>query len=423
MDRSPRPFPRLRRFLLLAGILALFLPVTPRSFALELPDPETPGETTVPYSLFLPVVTAQGPRLSTRLGFGAILSPISQYPEIESLRSGWYLDWRVTQNPSRPLDMEYVQVVRLHQKLSCGERFNHDRAACPYATPYDYNVYPDTNAILAAVQANPGSLWLIGNEMDRRDWPGGGQDEMLPEVYATAYHDLYALIKGADPTARVAIGGVIQATPLRLQYLDLIWQSYQDQYGETMPVDVWNVHNFILKEDLYDYGASIPPGLSQTQGMIYATDWSHVDQNLFDQQIRAFRQWMKDKGQQDKPLVVSEYGVLYRHWACEVWGSGSQCLSWKNFEDPQVVQDFMLWTFDYFLNTKGLDGQGNCVLGYPDDECRLVQSWAWYALDDVGQSGGFNRYAGLFDPTTKAITDTGTKFRDYSLANLDALSQ
>ena len=43
----------------------------------------------------------------------------------------------------------------------------------------------------------------------------------------TAYHELYTLIKGADPTARLAIGGVIQATPLRLEYLTKVWNEYR----------------------------------------------------------------------------------------------------------------------------------------------------------------------------------------------------
>lgn len=425
MDQKSNRIIRIVTFVLLFAVVwtAVLLPGGVGYAGLVADEPVSPPASDVAASsagntLYLPLVSNFAPvQLSSRMGFGAILSPISQYPDIETLKAGWYLDWRVTQNPSRPNGMEYAQVVRLHQKLECGDRFNHDREGCPYAQPYDYNVYPTTDKIVAAVQANPGSLWLIGNEMDRRDWFQGGQDEMLPEVYARAYHDLYYLIKNADPTARVAIGGIIQATPIRLQYLTMIWDSYQQQFNETMPVDVWNVHNFILKEDLYDYGASIPPGVNVVQGAIYETDWSHVDMTYFDQQIRAFRQWMKDRGLQNNELIVSEYGVLYSHWACEKWLPNGQCESWKDFKDPAVVQGFMLATFDYFLNTK------DCSLGYAADECRLVQSWAWYALDDIGQTAGFNPYAGLFNPDTKAITDTGIKFRDYALAHLDQIAR
>jgi hypothetical protein len=232
--------------------------------------------------------------------------------------------------------------------------------------------------------------------MDRRDWRNGGaQDEMLPELYARAYHDLYTFIKGVDPRARIAIGGVIQATPLRLEYLTKAWDEYQRLYGKPMPVDVWNVHNFILKEDINDFGASIPPGSTATRGWFPPNppgDWSHFDLTIFRQQIIAFRQWMKDRGQQNKPLIVSEYGILYYHL--------------QGMEEPQTVHDFMLGTFDIFMNLK------DCNLGLPSDNCRLVQRWAWYSLDDPGE--GFNKYGALFDDDTGQISSTGVKFREYA---------
>ena len=59
----------------------------------------------------------------------------------------------------------------------------------------------------------------------------------------------HAAIKAADPTARVAIGGVTQPTPLRLRCLETVLAAYREQSGAEMPVDVWNVHNFILWEE------------------------------------------------------------------------------------------------------------------------------------------------------------------------------
>ncbi len=352
--------------------------------------------------VYLPLIYT--PLISYRLGFGASTGPITRFAEISSLKAGWYYDWGVRTNPARPNLMEYAQTVRVHQKLTCDlySANAHDRTLCPYATPHDYVFSPSWQQIAAAARANPGALWFIGNEMDRRDWPNGGQDEILPETYAVAYHDLYHFIKSVDPKARIAIGGVIQATPLRLEYLTKVWNTYQQQYGTPMPVDVWNVHNFILKERADDYGAGIPPGSNALQGVVYPTDRTHIDMTIFDQQIRAFRGWMKERGQQNKPLIVSEYGVLYWH---------------DGLEDPQLVQNFMIQTFDYFLHTK------DCTLGYPADDCRLVQRWAWYSLDDKGTTSGLNQYGALFDPTTLRITGTGERFRTYSLTNIQALSR
>jgi len=112
---------------------------------------------------------------------------------------------------------------------------------------------------------------------------------------------------------------------------------------------------------------------------------------------------MKDRGQQDKPLIVSEYGVLYSHI--------------PEVQTAQQVQDWMIGTFDYFLNTK------DCSLGTVADKCRLVQRWAWYSLNDNGQGSGFNQFTNLFDPNTFQITGTGLRYREYSLKNMDALMQ
>ena len=363
--------------------------------------------TVPPSSLYLPMIATKAMSLADRIGFGLTSASLSSYADVADLGAGWYLDWQVDSAPERPDNIDYVQMIRVHQKLACGAAYHSDRQVCPYATPLDYAYTPNQTAIEAAVTANPGALWLIGNEMDRIDWAYcvewkgshcqtiaySGQDEILPETYAVAYHDLYAMIKAVDPSARVAIGGVIQATPLRLQYLTAVWDSYQTTYSTTMPVDMWNVHNFIIQEKAKNWGADIPPGVEAQEGEYVGHPETHIDLEIFDEQIRAFRQWMKERGEQNKPLLVSEYGVLYHN-------------SLMNLPDqPKYVHDFMIATFDYFYNTK------DCSLGLISDGCRLVQRWNWYSLDDTW--GNFNPYSRLYDPTTHQMTATGERFRRY----------
>ncbi len=370
--------------------------------------------------LFLPILTNDyDAQLADRMGFGTSVSNISVYPEIRSLKAGWYVDWRVNRNAQRPSGIEYMPMVRMHQTVSCGNYVMPDRAACPYVKPHEYTYVPSANTITAMAQERPGLTWLLGNEMDRLDWEGGGQDEMLPELYAVAYKELYDLIKGADPTAKIAIGGIIQATPMRLNYLTKVWDTYQNLYGTEMPVDVWNVHAFIASEFcqwerpdggervLRCYGAGVPPGETAKQGSYVGEDWKHIDRPTFDQQIRAFRAWMKERGQQQKPLIVTEYGVLYSSVPCN-----NDCPDPDayNLEDPNVVHGFMLWTFDYFMNTK------DCDLGYAADDCRLVQRWAWFSLEDVEWE--FNPHTVLFDRDNKNITLAGQRYRDYAVESL-----
>lgn len=372
------------------------------------------------FQLYTPYQHYQ-PQLSTRLGFGmAAPRDLSVYPESSSLRAGWYHDWTVQTSPSTPDGITYVQTVRIHQDLECEIGTDYDRQRCPYAVPHSYTVRSGMFSISQAAQRTPGKLWIIGNEMDRVDWgrPGfgttGHQDEMLPELYAEAYHDLYHYIKSHDPRARIAIGGIVQPTPLRLEYLTKVWDTYLEKYGTEMPVDVWNTHNFILREGRNgDWGAGVPPGSSASVGAFVG--WRddvgdrsyHVNMEIFDEQIRAFRAWMKERGQQDKPLIVTEYGVLYNNHAIFP-NSGLYANN-----DPQPTVDFMLDTFDYFLHER------DCELGYVADDCRLVQAWTWYVFN----SNVANRHGRLFEANSGAITPAGEAFREYSLRNIDALSE
>lgn len=366
--------------------------------------------------LHLPWVVNHARPVAARLGYGLTGPTLTRYAEWDSLNAGWYLNWSVEVTPTTQGGIAHAQVVRVHQKLACGAWHHSDRNACPYALPHDYVYRPSADVIVRAAQANPGALWLIGNEMDRRDWAYcrqwagshcvqiayDGQDETLPETYAVAFHELALLIRNADPTAQIAIGGVIQATPLRLAYLTSVWEAYLSRYGEPMPVDVWNVHNFILQEKYQSWGADTPPGAVTDEGAYIGETRTHIDLTLFAAQIHAFRLWMKERGQQEKPLIVSEYGVLYENY---LLGLPAQ--------DAESIHDFMVATFDYFLHTQ------DCTLGYPPDQCRLVQRWNWFSLDD--HANHFNPHGRLFDPHTLEIMPAGDRFRIYMQSNLSLL--
>ncbi|MBX3010550.1 MAG: hypothetical protein KF832_03545 [Caldilineaceae bacterium] len=371
--------------------------------------------------LYMPYVSNDyNPRLAPRIGYGTSIIPMTQIGNVRQLNAGWYVDWGVTTNPVRPSGMEYMPMVRVHQKLDCPFGTTADRKICPYQDAYEYS--PEASVIQAFAQANPGSTWLLGNEMDRLDWPGGRQDEILPTLYPKFYKEVYDLIKAADPTAKVAIGGVIQPTQLRLKYLTTIWDTYKQLYGVEMPVDVWNVHNFINAEfchyesgKLVCYGSGVPPGATVLEGAYYGEDWQHINRNVFDKQIRNMRQWMKERGQQQKPLIVTEYGVLYTAIPCSKPNSSGGCddPNWVDLSDPQVIHDFMLWTFDYFADTS------DCTIGYEADGCRLVQRWAWFSLEDVGWN--FNAHGALFDRNTGQPTTAGELYRQYTLDNYSKL--
>jgi hypothetical protein len=245
------------------------------------------------------------------------------------------------------------------------------------------NLNPEAGAISAIARTNPGSLWLIGNEPDVK-W----QDNVEPATYASLYYEAYSAIKTADPTAQVAIGGVAQPTPLRMRYLDAVLLSYKEQFGTQMPVDVWNVHNFILREELESWGVDIPPGLPDEHGMLYEIDDSD-NIAIFRQQAIDFRRWMAERGYQYHPLIVSEYGILMP----EDYGFS-----------PERVTAFLRGTFDFFMTAT------DPALGYPEDNYRLVQYWCWYSLNDVDDGYPAGR---LFDPSTRQMTAVGQGWKEY----------
>lgn len=378
--------------------------------------------------LYMPFVfNDHNGRLSPRIGFGTSSVPITNVGDVRALNAGWYVDWFVNPNRLRLGGMEYMPMVRVHQKLACPFATTADRKRCPYLNGYEYS--PSAADIQAYAKANPGSIWLLGNEMDRVDWPGGRQDEMQPTLYPVFYKELYDMIKAADPTAKVAIGGVIQATALRLRYLDTILTTYRQLYGVDMPVDVWNVHNFInaefcryeknavdKKDELVCYGGAVPPGSETLEGWYYGQDWLHINMEIFAKQIRDMRKWMKDRGQQNKPLIVTEYGVLYDKLDCKDLTPQRTCPSnpnWVDLENPAVIHNFMLSTFDFFADTT------DATIGYPADGNRLVQRWAWFSLEDVGWN--FNEHGALFNPATKQMTEAGRLFSQYTTANYKKL--
>ncbi|MFH1085329.1 MAG: DNRLRE domain-containing protein [Chloroflexota bacterium] len=290
---------------------------------------------------------------------------ISDYPGVEELGLGWYSDWSVREAPPRPQGIEYAQLVQTR------------------AWP------PDWARLERAARANPGALWIIGNEPETR-----GQGQHTPQEYARRYHEAHTAIKRADPNAQVAIGGVVMPTPLRLRWLDLCLAAYQDLYGRPMPVDVWNIHVQILQEKRDDWGCGIPYGLTEDEGRLYQIV-DNANAAAFQQLVTEFCAWLVQRGQRDKPLIISEYGVLM---PSDYLPGGDQ-----------AVLDFMRDTFDWLLTAR------DPRLGYAADDHRLVQRWLWFSLNFPFYEhtpGGFNGALYHWQHPDQ-LTVFGAFWRDY----------
>ncbi len=235
--------------------------------------------------------------------------------------------------------------------------------------------------ITLAIQANPGSYWMVGNEPDVR-W----QDNVTPQRYAEIYHEVYSFIKERDPEAKVVIGGVTQPTPLRRAYLDIVLDTYEETYGQEMPVDVWNVHAFTLREERDSWGVDIPPGMDDELAILYEIE-DHDNLEILEQNLTDFRAWMLERGYGDKPLIISEYGILMP----------------EDYGFPhERVAEFLTGSFTLFENLTG-------AAGYQPDDGRLVQRWFWYSVYD----GEVYPTGNLFSPSGGELTLLGETWAEY----------
>jgi hypothetical protein len=243
---------------------------------------------------------------------------------------------------------------------------------------------PNPTTLTALARAHPGLLWLIGNEPDV-PW----QDNVPAGEYARLYHDAYRAIKAGDPGALVAIGSIAEPTPLRLRYLDDMLAAYQAQFGTPAPVDVWNIHNYMLREERGAWGVDIPAGMSDTHGVPYETeDSGNVE--LFRRQIVAFRRWMAARGYRDRPLIVTEFGIPMP----PDYGF-----------PPERVVAFWTAATDFFRTAT------DPTLGLPEDRLHLVQAWCWFTLADTTYPTG-----NIFDPSTGEMTALGRAWGAYRSA-------
>jgi len=349
-------------FVFLCCLLSLSFAARSESTALRHDPARAPAVVNEPQA-------STAPYPNCRYGSIPQLNPITDY-DTASINLGWYLTHPST-SPPRPDGVLPVFMVFLKGR-DCPQ------PDCPSPGYWDEaTISPwgeEGESLGRFVDANPGNIWLVGNEPDRTYY----MDDVLPSQYAQAYHKVYTLIKEQDPSAQVGIGGVVVPSPLRLRYLDMILDEYLDRYGLPMPVDIWNTHLHIVREVKDDWGADIPPGFDEETGTLFSKS-DHANVEVFKQLVIDYRTWMEARGQQDKPLIITEFGILWPQWLDDENG--------VPFDEPRVIS-FMQATMSW------LDTYADPALGYPADNYRLVQRWNWYSLDDdrTWESGDPNHY-------------------------------
>jgi hypothetical protein len=306
--------------------------------------------------------------------------------DIASLHIASLLDWQAVTNPSLPEGVEYIRVLRLRDDL-----------------------YPQTLANLPAwVEANPGSVWVIGNEPDTTY---ENQDALLAEVYADRYYELATLIRRLDRSAKIGFGPVVQPTPIRLRYLTRAWDRLANDAGSysaaSRLVDIWTPHSFILNEDTAfgnRWGTGVPPGFEDDHDDAFIIDIDHLyytySIDIFEPRVIAFRAWMANIGEREKPLWITEYGSLLPP---EDPPGGPD---YFNVSDEDTTA-FMLDTFEFMLETSDAE------TGMASDGNQLVQRWFWYSLNDHRYHFGGSIYNPDYPEYGDPVTLVGSSFIAY----------
>ena len=243
------------------------------------------------------MVEARSPAAADLRGFGVGLNyrPESQQ-QLAELGTSWYLDWTFS-DPDVP-GYRRLYVVR------------------PWAD----------RALLASVAVTRrGVWWSIGNEPNDKN-----QDNQTPAQYALFFHDAVQIIRQADPSARILSAGIADAD---WQWAEQFRQEYRKLTGDFPFLDGWNIHNYILGDgqDQYDVGE-------------------------FKRRITAFRNWMSQIGDGGKPLILSEFGVLYGAGCCQ-----------HPPESPERGVAYMVETVTWLARAD------------------LVQAWAWFMVNSGEQ--------------------------------------
>lgn len=173
-----------------------------------------------------------------------------------------------------------------------------------------------------------GEWWTLGNEPNDPH-----QDNLAPSAYVEPYHDFYFALKAADAQARVIPTAVANAD---WRWLDAWREKYRAAYGRYPLVDGWSFHNHLLE-----------------------TCAGTRDLAEFKRRALEFRNWVERIGAGARPILLTEYGVLY----------GNGCCGCPEIPDADVVE-FMRGATRWLQTT------------------RIVDAWAWFAVETGGRYNG-----------------------------------
>lgn len=256
----------------------------------------------------------------------------------------------------------------------------------PGSSPYQYMMAstwhgsPVTSGMISAWTAKaisfPGRKWFFMNEPDVY-----GQARRTPQEYAEEYHWFWYAMKSADSTCKIYPGGITQASPQRIRWMQEMLDHYELTYSESFPCDGFHIHTYLMPEAFGPgvgeaYGVSNPTSDPNVSSQQENTDWwfanaSVRDMNILREYVMNFRVWMINNGLENKPVIVSEHTVLL--------------YTISSFLIPYLED-----SLTFFLNATDEN------VGCPSDDYKLIQEFAWFPIN-YRDGGDHYTHAWLYD--------------------------
>jgi hypothetical protein len=262
------------------------------------------------------------PLFSTPFGVGVGDAPVTA-AQLDALGPVWYMDWDWKTPALAGHERLYV--------IGCAE------------------VKADRGKIATAMQASGATWWSLGNEPNDPN-----QDNVTPEQYAELYH-IYEGWAEKAPRCGILPAGIANAD---WQWAEAFREAYRARYGRYPRSDGWNIHNYILEPGMDPY-----------------------DVAEFGRRILAFRRWMESIGDGDKPLFLTEFGVLYGNGCCD-----------RPVDPPEELETFMRDAVQWLLDSDA------------------VSSWAWFATYTELYNGSLMTPAG-------ELNSLGRAYRELEIRN------
>lgn len=236
--------------------------------------------------------------------------------------------------------------------------------------------------VRSLAQAAPGAVWYIMGEPNRR--AGFEVVQVIEEL-----HDLYQVIREADPRARITSPSVLNwdftcggcgGFTSGHEWVDEFRIEYLARYGEEPPIDIWAID-------------------------AYPIDWNSlptVNSQLVIDQIMGMRSYLDGiPEQRDKPIWITEFGL---HWGWDDWLFGVEgCVAPTPAGTYQTdaVLGYLTTAFDWLDANAESQGIGKwfTFVSYADiTRCR-DDAFAGLTLFDGSKPGA-------------ELTEVGTFFKD-----------